>query len=34
LPAARYSGVFVGLINFVDSFIAKGIIAISQLAMY
>jgi hypothetical protein len=33
LPAAKYSGVFVGLMKRVDSFLANGIIATSQLAM-
>src|SRR5205807_6925679 len=34
LPAARYSGVFVGLMNFVEAFCANGNIATSQLARY
>src|SRR6476469_5298527 len=34
MPAAKYSGVFVGEINFVDSFIANGIIATSQPDKY
>ena len=33
-PAERYSGVFVGLMNFVDSFIAKGISATSHPLRY
>ena len=34
LPAARYSGVFVGLMNLVAAFMAKGIMATSHPAMY
>ena len=33
-PAAKYSGVFVGLMNCVDSLIANGIIATSHPAIY
>jgi len=34
LPAAKYSGVLVGLMKRVDSFLANGISATSQPAMY